>query len=173
MTGEIHEASTVRLVLIPEAALEALLAGSLARASEIMGLKLPDFYLTRPGVWRYRLDQIRADPASAPWLVRAVYGHPAQAVVGHAGFHGPPDARGMVEIGYSTVPEFRRRGYARAAVGELLEYATAHGARVVRATVSPENAASRALIGQYGFQHVGEQWDEEDGRELIFERPPA
>lgn len=173
MTGEIHEASTVWLVLIPEAALEALLAGSLARAGEIMGIELPDFYLSKRGLWRYRLDQIRADPASAPWLVRAVFGHPAQAVVGHAGFHGPPDARGMVEIGYLTVPEFRRRGYARAAVGELLEDATTHGARVVRATVSPENAASLALIGQYGFQHVGEQWDEEDGRELIFERPPA
>ena len=175
MTGEIQiqEAPMVRLVLIPEAALEALLAGSLARASEIMGFELPDFYLVRHDLWQYRLDQIRADPASAPWLVRAVYGHPAQAVVGHAGFHGPPDARGMVEIGYSTVPEFRRRGYARAVVGELLTYAAAHGASVVRATICPENAASLALIGQYGFQHVGEQWDEEDGRELIFERPPT
>ena len=175
MTGEIEiqEAPSVRLVLIPEAAIEALFAGSLARASEIVGLELPDFYLIRHDLWRYRLGQIRADPASAPWLVRAVYGHPAQAVVGHAGFHGPPDARGMVEIGYSTVPEFRRRGYARAAVGELLKYAAAHGARVVRAAISPDNAASLALIGQYGFQHVGEQWDEEDGRELIFERPPT
>jgi len=170
-THDGHEPSTVDLTLIPEAALEALLAGSLGAASAIIGLALPDVYLTRGWLWQYRLDQVRADPESAPWLVRAVYGRPVEAVVGHAGFHGPPDGGGMVEIGYAIVPEFRRRGYARAAVGQLLAYAAGHGARVVRASVSPENVASLALVRSYGFQHVGEQWDEKDGRELIFERP--
>jgi RimJ/RimL family protein N-acetyltransferase len=162
--------STVELTLIPEAALEALLAGSLAEASEIVGLDLPEFYLTQERHWRFRLEQIRADPDVAPWLARAVYGRPAAAVVGRAGFHGPPDARGMVEIGYAIVPEFRRRGYARAAVGELLVYAAEHGARTVRASVSVENLASLAVIRGNGFEHVAEQWTV-DGRELIFERP--
>lgn len=170
-THEADEPSTAQLMLIPEAALEALLAGSLESAGEVMGMTLPDVYLTQGWLWRYRLDQMRADPDSVPWLVRAVYGRPAETVVGHAGFHGRPDADGMVEIGYAIVPEFRRRGYARAAVGELLAYAAANGARVVRASVSPENVASLALIRSYGFAHVGEQWDERDGRELIFERP--
>lgn len=161
----------MHLTLIPEAALEALLAGSLDGASTIMGMQLPDFYLTQGRLWRYRPDQVRADPGSAPWLVRAVFAQPVEAVVGHAGFHGPPDADGMVEIGYSTAPEFRRRGFARAAVGELIAYAAANGARTVRASVSPENAASLSLVRSLGFEHVGEQWDEEDGRELIFERP--
>ena len=43
--------------------------------------------------------------------------------------------------------------------------------RVVRASVSPDNAPSLGLIGQYGFERVGEQWDEEDGLEIIYERP--
>jgi len=163
----------VYLKLIPESALEALLAGSLAEASEIVGLELPEFYLTQARHWRSRQRMIRADPAAAPWLARAVYGRPAEAVVGRAGFHGPPDDRGMVEIGYSTVPEFRRQGYARAAVGQLIAYAAEHGARVVRASVSPDNAGSLAVIRAHGFWHVGEQWDEEDGRELIFERPSS
>jgi len=172
-TSRANESPTVELKLIPESALEALLAGSLAEASAIMGLTLPASFLTQDGLWRYRLEQIRADPAAAPWLVRAVYGRPADAVVGHAGFHGPPDDRGMVEIGYAIVPEFRRQGYARAAVGQLIAYAAEHGARVVRASVSPDNVGSLAVIRPYGFQHVGEQWDEEDGRELIFERPAS
>lgn len=163
--------STAHLTLIPEPALKALVVGSLAGASAIMGMDLPDYYLTKGSLWRYRLDQIRTDPGSAPWLVGAVVGRPAEAVVGHAGFHGPPDVDGMVEIGYAIVPAFRRRGYARAAVGRLLEYAAANGAHVVRASVSPENVASLALIRAFGFEHAGEQWDEEDGRELIFERP--
>lgn len=135
-----------------------------------MGIDLPDSYLTKGSLWRYRLDQVRTGPAAAPWLVRAVIGGPAAAVVGHAGFHGPPDAAGMVEIGYAIVPAFRRRGYARAAVSQLLEYAADHGARIVRASVSPDNVGSLALIHSYDFGHVGEQWDEEDGRELVFER---
>ncbi|HEV2123621.1 MAG TPA: GNAT family protein [Chloroflexota bacterium] len=171
--SQASKSPAVYLKLIPESALEALLAGSLAEASTIMGLTLPASFLTQDGLWRYRLEQIRADPTAAPWLVRAVYGQPAEAVVGHAGFHGPPDGAGMVEIGYSTVPEFRRQGYARAAVGQLIAYAAEHGARVVRASVSPDNAGSLAVIRAYAFRHVGEQWDEEDGRELVFERPAS
>jgi RimJ/RimL family protein N-acetyltransferase len=41
----------------------------------------------------------------------------------------------------------------------------------VRATISPDNAASLATIADFDFQHVGEQMDDEDGLELIFERP--
>jgi hypothetical protein len=41
----------------------------------------------------------------------------------------------------------------------------------VRATISPTNQASLATIAGFGFVENGEQWDEEDGLELIFERP--
>jgi hypothetical protein len=41
----------------------------------------------------------------------------------------------------------------------------------VRATISPGNAASLATISGFGFAEVGEQWDDEDGLELIFEIP--
>jgi RimJ/RimL family protein N-acetyltransferase len=42
---------------------------------------------------------------------------------------------------------------------------------LVRAGISPENEASLATLRPFGFEPVGEQWDEEDGRELLFERP--
>src|SRR5688572_5887395 len=99
---------TVQLALIPPDALEALLAGSLHEASRLTGLALPPGFLEYGWLWQYRLDQARADESAAPWLVRTVYGLPAAAVVGHAGFHGPPDENGMVEIGYTIQPEFRR-----------------------------------------------------------------
>jgi RimJ/RimL family protein N-acetyltransferase len=163
----------VQLTLIPPAALEALLAGSITRASDLTGLALPPAFLEYQWLWQYRLDQAREDPSSAPWLVRAVYGLPAQAVVGHAGFHGPPNEHGMVEIGYTIQPEFRRRGYGRAAALQLMEYAAASpDVTVVRASISPDNVASLALIHSLGFVQTGEQWDERDGLELVFERPP-
>lgn len=76
----------------------------------------------------------------------------------------------MVEIGYAVDPAYRRQGYARAALEVLLERAAREvDVRTVRATVSPDNAASQNLILQYGFAEVGEQWDDEDGLELIYE----
>ncbi|GAB2814935.1 hypothetical protein GCM10027073_53500 [Streptomyces chlorus] len=41
----------------------------------------------------------------------------------------------------------------------------------VRATISPDNVASLATISGFGFVEIGEQWDEEDGLELVFEVP--
>jgi RimJ/RimL family protein N-acetyltransferase len=41
--------------------------------------------------------------------------------------------------------------------------------RTLRATGSPENHASLALLRRAGFLHVGEQQDPEDGLELIYQ----
>jgi RimJ/RimL family protein N-acetyltransferase len=44
---------------------------------------------------------------------------------------------------------------------------------VVRASISPDNAGSLATIAGLGFTKAGEQWDPEDGLELVFLRPAA
>jgi len=76
----------------------------------------------------------------------------------------------MVEVGYAVDPAYRRQGYARAALEALLARAAADpGIRTVRASVRPDNVASIRLILQYLFVQVGEQWDDEDGLELIYE----
>lgn len=78
----------------------------------------------------------------------------------------------MVEIGYSVAPDFRRQGYGRSALVELLRLAGAEPTvTTVRATIGPDNVASLATISGFGFVQVGEQWDEEDGLELVFEVP--
>src|SRR5690606_23691775 len=145
----------IRLLPLPLDAMKALVAGERGRAGELTGIDLPEFFTEERMLWlcNYRIAQIEADPSSAPWLVRVVVadGH----AVGHAGFHGPPDENGMVEIGYSVVPEFRRRGYAKAIVRELLEHAaSAPDVTVVRASISPDNDASLATIAGFGFTKV-------------------
>jgi ribosomal-protein-alanine N-acetyltransferase len=159
---------SVELVLLPAAALEALRRGDLGAARAAAGVELPEDFVDDERLWGLRLGQIADDPESAPWLVRAVVA--GGTVVGHAGFHGAPDREGVVEVGYAIVPAHRRRGHARAALRGLLAYAAEHGARTVRAAVGPDNEASLALIRSEGFAPAGEQWDEEDGRELLFER---
>ena len=92
-------------------------------------------------------------------------------MVGQAGYHGPPDPKGIVELGYAVDPAYRRQGYARAALVALLDRAVREPSiRRVRATISPDNNASSHLVApQYGFIEVGGQWDDEDGSETIFE----
>jgi RimJ/RimL family protein N-acetyltransferase len=164
--------AVVELVLLPAAALDALLRRDLAAASGAAGRELPAAFLDDERLWRLRLDQICADPDTAPWVaVRAIADAASATFVGHTGFHAPPDEAGMVEIGYFILPEHRRRGYARAALHEMIAYAAAHGARTIRASVAPGNEPSLALVSSAGFTRVGEQWDDEDGLELVFERP--
>lgn len=165
---------SVRFVDLSGTAMTALLDDDLARAGTETGLELPGYFLTDRAkwVWRYRIDQLASDPGGAGWLTQAVVAEPEGHVVGYAGFHGPPDEAGMVEIGYSVVPGHRRQGYARAMLAGLVRRAAAAaGVRTARVTISPDNTASLATISGFGFVEAGEQWDEEDGLELIFEIP--
>lgn len=89
------------------------------------------------------------DREPAWWVYQIVTG---KCVVGEAGFHGPPDPDGVVELGYEVVPGWRRRGVATRACGLLLERAWSLGARVVRAETTPENVASRRVLTANGFR---------------------
>jgi RimJ/RimL family protein N-acetyltransferase len=101
---------------------------------------------------------------------RASSGTSSSKLLGRAGYHGPPDRDGMVEIGYAVGPVHRRRGYARAALEALLRRAAREEAvRTVRVTISPDNTVSFGLAAQYGFTAVGERWDDRDGLEIIYE----
>lgn len=162
----------VRFVDMTGTALSALLAGDRPAAEAELGFALGDEFLSDRAkwLWQYRLDQLAGDPSAFGWLVKLAVVD--DVVVGYAGFHGPPDADGMVEIGYTVDPPYRRRGHARSILTALLEHAAAEPAvRTVRASISPTNQASLATIAGFGFVENGEQWDEEDGLELIFERP--
>jgi [ribosomal protein S5]-alanine N-acetyltransferase len=155
-------------------ALTALASGDLDEASRLTGVTLTEHFGTPEALrlWRLRASQVATDPDCARWIARAAVAEPEGIVIGHAGFHGPPNCDGMVEIGYSVDPAHRRRGYATAMLRELLRRAEEETrVRTVRATIRPDNTASLATIAGFGFSPNGEQWDEEDGLELIFDRP--
>lgn len=139
----------------------------------------PEIEAEIPGEWLdnvqrlagYRARQLDERPHDAGWLLRPIILAATDEVVGYLNFHRAPDERGMVEIGYTLLPGARGRGYAIEAVRAAFEWAQrAHGARIMRASVAPANERSINLITKLGLVHVGEQWDEEDGRELIYER---
>jgi ribosomal-protein-alanine N-acetyltransferase len=90
-------------------------------------------------------------------------------MAGYANFHAPPEDRGWVEIGYQIRPEFRRRGYAFEAVIAMFLWAAERGVDRFRASVSPGNEPSLAMVRKMGFSRVGQQWDDVDGLEFVFE----
>jgi ribosomal-protein-alanine N-acetyltransferase len=164
----------VRIVRLSPEALTALAAGDLAAANAASPVPLSAWHVSDAcsWVWNYRAKQVVETPADLPWITGILWDEEAGVAVGQSGFHGAPDADGMVEVGYGVDPAYRRRGYARAALELAIEHARAESSvRTLRATISPDNEASLALIAQYPFVRNGEQWDEEDGLELIFELP--
>ncbi len=79
-----------------------------------------------------------------------------RSLVGAAGYFGPPDASGVVEIGYSVLPEWQRRGYARQMVQALIENAfTLPEVHRIIAHTTEQNAASVAVLRRCGFQSAG------------------
>jgi len=167
-------AAHVRIVQLDAATLAALADGDLERAQVTSPVALTP-WLAGPesvGTWRFRAKQAVETPDDLPWITGVLWDDELQEAVGKAGFHAAPNDVGMVEVGYAVDPAYRRRGYARAALETLIDRARSEpSVRILRATVSPENAASLALIAQYPFVEVGEQWDDEDGLETIFEMP--
>jgi ribosomal-protein-alanine N-acetyltransferase len=144
-----------------------------AEAAQLLGATLPPDWPR--GVERRlqrRLDQLARDPTEQPWLLRGMILRepPERPLVGYINFHAPPGPDGWAEIGYTVLPEYRRRGFAQEAVEALFDWATReHGVRRFRASVSPGNAASLGLVRKLGFREIGRQWDEEDGDEIVFE----
>jgi RimJ/RimL family protein N-acetyltransferase len=95
-------------------------------------------------------------------------------VIGGIGFKGPPDAEGMVEIGYGIVASREGRGYATEAAAAVVDFAFKQPAvRVVRAHTLPQKNASTRVLGKCGFTHLGEVVDPEDGQVWRWERRKA
>jgi RimJ/RimL family protein N-acetyltransferase len=162
----------VRIVHLTGPVFGALADGDLAAANALSPVPLSALFIDpgSRGVWRMRSRQIEEDPASAAWVNGVIWDERRQVAVGQAGYHGPPDLSGMVEIGYTVDPAYRRRGFARAALETLLQRAAREPlVHRVRVSIRPDNVASYQLASQYGFVEVGEQWDDEDGLEIIYE----
>ncbi len=77
------------------------------------------------------------------------------AVIGSAGFKGPPDSTGTVEIAYGIAPSFEGHGYATEAATALVAFAFDTGrVELVRAHTLPAYNASTRVLAKCGFRHV-------------------
>lgn len=78
-------------------------------------------------------------------------------IVGTGGFKGSPVDR-RVEIGYGVAEQLRGRGFATAALRELLQVAFSEPSVVeVYAETAPDNVSSRRVVENVGFRHLGQR----------------
>lgn len=117
-----------------------------------------------------RVRDVRERPENIRWYYRMIVDRERNVAVGSVSFHGAPDDRGMVEIGIGITEVEQGNGFASEALFGMWSWAAQQpNVKYLRYTVSPENAQSMAIIKKFEFPLIGEQIDEEDGLELIFE----
>lgn len=165
---------TARLDLVPidPTTIQHLLKGERQDAERAQGLTLPISFPTPDeldGFLPIQLHRMQARPDRRAWTARFMVSR-AREVIGHCGFHGPPEMVGRAEIGYTVFEPHRGHGFAREAAGALTAWAFEQGENEVYASVSPDNAPSLAVVRSLGFTQVGTQEDEVDGLELVFRR---
>jgi RimJ/RimL family protein N-acetyltransferase len=155
---------TARLELVA-ATLDLVLAELSGRPvlSRLLRADVPDTW--PPGEYdRDALEFFRARLAADPeaagwygWYAIAVGGDgTGRSLVAAAGFLGPPDTDGMVEIGYSVLPEERGKGHAAEIVQALVDRACrASAVRFIVAHAADANPASAAVLRRCGFRRTG------------------
>jgi RimJ/RimL family protein N-acetyltransferase len=129
----------------------------------------PPYNDTASQAWFAR--RVEHDAASPGWLLWYVVRRPdavfpRRLLIGNCGFRGAPDERGSVELGYSLVPSWQRRGYGTELTAALVAWAFGHPRleRVIAITY-PELTASIRVLEKNGFQPTGRGAD----RSLVFE----
>lgn len=123
-----------------------------------------------PGPLPFRIPRVAANPEAAPYLLRLAVLRDEAVIVGSSGFHDLPDDAGMIEIGLGIEPAYRGRGLAQELLHGMWGWVIDQpGVVTLRYTVSPDNAPSQAIIRKLGFEYRGQQIDEIDGPEDIFE----
>lgn len=118
------------------------------------------------------LTNLRALHEADPWRFGfAIVHQESMTAIGTAGFKGPSDSAGVVEVAYGIVPAFEGRGYATQATSALVDYAFRdESVQLVRAHTLPTPNASTRVLKKCGFVFVGDVIDPEDGPVWRWER---
>lgn len=126
-----------------------------ALRAEVPGGWPPEFFESDKLEWT--IDHLEQRPDEVGWWMYYVIlrGH-GGILVGVAGYKGPPDDLGHIEIGYSILGEFRGRGIATEATLALAGHAFARAdVDCVVAHTFPAFNASRNVLEKSGFRHTG------------------
>ncbi|MBO6795628.1 GNAT family N-acetyltransferase [Maricaulis sp.] len=120
-------------------------------------------------------DRLSDEPGQQGWHAWVYISPVLNRLVGCAGYKGPPDANGSVEIGYSMLQSYREQGLATEGVMTLLEWAYRHETvKSITAVTRADRDASHRVLEKAGFQLVGTRFDEAEDCDVVeWEHHPA
>ncbi len=153
-TGRLRLVAIAPAMLAAEHACDAPAMARLLRAQLTHEWPPADW---EPHVYAMILKQYEEWPASYGWhrYVLLSDGLGRKTLVGAVG--GFPKAHGDVEIGYSTLPAFQRRGYGTAFASKLVDWLlTRDGVRSVSAQTYPRLTESIKVMQRCGMSYAGE-----------------
>jgi ribosomal-protein-alanine N-acetyltransferase len=148
---------TKRLQLIPFSLnLKKAAINDRARLVEMLGVYVPAHW---PGVdlmeaLPFFVENMEKVPSKPAWDWIAIHTM-NQAVIGDIGFMGGPDQEGVVEVGYSIVPENRNQGYATEMARGLIAWAFQEkGIKAVTAACLDNNVGSIKVLEKVGMHRL-------------------
>lgn len=155
------------LVACDLARFDAMLEGE-AALSRVLGLPAAENWTggfdVEAVATRLRVG-LASDPARLAWWARLFLHQDDHCLIGFGGYKGPPNADGVVEIGYALAPSYRGVGLATEAASAMARTALASsGVACVRAHTLPEDNASTAVLRRVGMRLDGPA--REGGREV-------
>lgn len=169
--GAVVMLSTARLDLVAASMqhAEATIEGS-AEIASFMQVLVPASWppaLLDADALKFFRDKLGEDESQAAWWFYFVLRRDdegTRTLIGSAGFKGPPDTDGMVEIGYGLLPEFHLQGYASEASNALVRFAFADSRvqRVIAETL-PELIGSMGVMRRCGMRQLDETPNEPGG----------
>lgn len=165
------------LRLMTEEFLKACLREDTKKTDSLIGFRVSPDWFEEKDLIRLRMDDYRNDDKYISWGLHAVGLRASLEMVGFIGFHTRPNpeylnsiAPNAIEFGYTIFLPHRRQGFAEEAIRGLLKWAVKrHPLDNFIASVSPTNPASTALVKKLGFEKIGEQIDETDGLEFVYQ----
>ncbi|MBC7841379.1 MAG: GNAT family N-acetyltransferase [Gemmatimonadaceae bacterium] len=161
----------ITLLALDRSAAERL-AGDADAFAQRHGLTLAPHESTLVSIAEATMQMLAAGGATIPWVGYLGLDGVSRHVVGTAGFKSAPDAMGVVEIAYFTLPGHEGCGVATAMAVALVQLAVDAGsavAVVIAHTLAERNASCRVLE-KAGFQQTGTVIDPEDGAVWRWER---
>ncbi|MBW4573258.1 MAG: GNAT family N-acetyltransferase [Tolypothrix carrinoi HA7290-LM1] len=138
-----------------------------SKFSELLNASVPDTWppeFNDDETILFIINKLQEAPEQSGWwswyfLLKDVV--TASILIGNGGFKGKPTSDGIVEIGYSILPEFQNLGYATEAIQALVSWAFAHPeVQQVIAETLPELKASQRVLEKSHFTYVGQGSEE-------------
>lgn len=156
----IIETERLKMITLTADMMEAVLKGSGELEKLIPYAVASDWPLdVYKQLFSYKMNKFRKDPLENEWE-GAIILKGESRIIGDMGFKGGPDWEGAINLGYSIVPSYQRRGYATEMGKAMVKWGLEQpGVKTIVATCYPTNLASVRVLEKIGLKQVERRED--------------